>query len=245
MKEEEKKEEKEQKRSKLWYFLLTLIIILLIVVIIFLLMRKEEEVPTGNTNIFEIDCDCEENVGENEQQGEDTTENNSGTNSNNGTGDSSSANQGSNETPPSGEGEEEYELIVEDDNIIWDSTNKLNIFSNPAYGGEELIAPGSHNSYHFIVRNNSTCSISYELIFKEENPYGINMKYRIQKNGEYLQEEYVSYDELEIDRTLLSAGDQDEFYLEWIWEESSNDTEIGSNPDANYSLQLQILGIGE
>ena len=260
MEEEEKKKEK---RSKIWYIILTLIIVLLILIILWLLLRKDkkEMVPTGNTDIFEINCDCEF-PDQTEQEEEDNITGGEEQNSTGGQSGVISGNEEGNNVGGNGttDGNEEdipttpetpeipdlggdYELIVRDDDIIWESTNELRIFANPVYGGDSIIAPGSSNSYHFVVKNNSSCSLSYELNFIEENPYQINMKYRIKKNGEYLNENYVSYEKLNIAATLLSSGDQDEFYLEWIWEESNNDTSIGASEGANYKLQLEILGM--
>ena len=46
--------------------------------------------------------------------------------------------------------------------------------------------------------------------------------------------------ELHITDQLLSTDSKDVYYLEWKWISSSNDNSIGTNPNANYGLQIEV-----
>lgn len=133
-------------------------------------------------------------------------------------------------------------LAVSDNDLTWRSLNKLNVFKNPVYQMDEVIAPGSSNSYHFVIKNNSDCSLVYSLSFLENNQFKVNMKYRLKKNDKYIIEDWVSEDELSSDETVLNSNEQDEYLLEWKWFDSDNDTEVGALTDASYSLSIEIVG---
>ena len=133
-------------------------------------------------------------------------------------------------------------LTVTDSDIIWQEENQLKIFKNPVYQMEEMIAPGSTNEYHFVVKNETDCRMEYSLDFIEENDFQINMKYRLKKGEDYLQKSWVSIDELEDVVGQFDESEEDEYFLEWKWFESDNDTVIGSNIESSYHLSIDILG---
>jgi hypothetical protein len=66
------------------------------------------------------------------------------------------------------------------------------------------------------------------------------MKYKLKKNDVYIIDHYVTADELHITDQLLSTDSKDVYYLEWKWISSSNDNSIGTNPNANYGLQIEV-----
>lgn len=134
------------------------------------------------------------------------------------------------------------DVIVSDEDIIWESTNKLRIFKNPVYDMEEIIAPGSSNSYKFVIRNTGNCSLVYQLKFSEENRHNINMKYRLKKNGKYLNSNWVSVEDLTTVNMPLALEKKDDYILEWKWFESANDTAIGAAIDSAYRLNVDIIG---
>lgn len=133
-------------------------------------------------------------------------------------------------------------LLVSDDALIWRSLNKLNVFQNPLYRMDEVIAPGSSNSYNFVIKNNSDCDLIYSLSFLENNQFDINMKYRLKKNDEYIIDDWVDGDELSSSEAVLDSNKQDQYLLEWKWFDSDNDTAIGALTDAVYSLSIEIVG---
>ncbi len=133
-------------------------------------------------------------------------------------------------------------LQVSDELLTWRAINKLNVFKNPVYKMEEVIAPGSSNSYSFVIKNNSDCDLTYSLTFLEKNEFDINMKYRLKKNDEYIIEDWVSGDELVSDEEVLNSGKEDKYLLEWKWFDNYNDTSVGAVEEANYSLSIEIVG---
>jgi len=121
--------------------------------------------------------------------------------------------------------------------------SSLNIFTNPAFGMRNIIAPESTNVYDFIIFNNNPQDIEYSFDVEERNEYNVNMKYRLKLNGEYIignDKEWVRAGELMRDfETLVKAG-SDKYSLEWKWFSASNDTSIGEIDDASYGLDISI-----
>ena len=124
--------------------------------------------------------------------------------------------------------------------ITWNGSNDLKIFSKSLYNIDGVIAPESENTYEFVVRNSTKYDIKYSINFIETNISQINMKYKLRKNDTYLVDQYSSFNELNLEDQLLSSGEKDTFYLEWKWISSSNDTDIGKNPESKYGLKIQI-----
>ena len=133
-------------------------------------------------------------------------------------------------------------LEVSDSELVWDEENELQIFKNPVYKMKKIIAPGSTNSYQFYIKNQADCNIDYELTFEEDNPYDINMKYRLKVNDQPISDEWVSITDIARIVQNLNHGEEDNYYLEWKWFEGDNDTEIGSNIKSYYHLSIQIVG---
>lgn len=134
-------------------------------------------------------------------------------------------------------------VVISDFNFIWDATNSLNIFSNPMYEMDNIIAPESTNVYQFAIKNNTSFDILYDMNYFEENDYGINMRYRLKRSSDYLigsETEWVSYDNLMTHGISLKKGVIDIYYLEWKWFSGENDTAIGENADSKYALKINI-----
>ncbi len=132
-------------------------------------------------------------------------------------------------------------LIVFDKDKVWNTTQELHIFTNPKHQMEELIAPGATNSYVFVIKNIKDCLLSYYVDFEEDNEYGINMNYKLRVNGKYVIDEWSSFEELKTKTKLLKANSEDEFILDWKWiHDDKKDTEIGSNINSKYALNITI-----
>ncbi len=200
--------------------------IILIIIIIILLIhncaliknRRLKQEPTGNVDIIEITCNkddvCKKDP---EKQNNDNTK------------------------PVSGDVEEpETGLIVKDKQITWKGETQAKIFTNSMYKFKDVIAPESSNTYQFIVKNATEYNLKYKIDFVEENPYNVNMKFKLKKNDTYIIDEYVSASELNISDMLLNVKENDTYYLEWKWISSSNDTAIGKTPDAYYGLTINV-----
>ena len=53
----------------------------------------------------------------------------------------------------------DFSLTISDDKKTWQKENKIDIFSNPLYNNESIIAPLSTNTYRFVVSNESKIDI--------------------------------------------------------------------------------------
>ncbi len=124
--------------------------------------------------------------------------------------------------------------------VKWNGATDLKIFEKSYYTLPGVIAPESEDIYQFEVKNKTAYKLNYQIKFIETNNYDINMKYKLKKNDTYLIDRYVSANELNVSDMLLNVNEEDTYYLEWKWISSSNDTEIGKNPSANYGLKIEI-----
>lgn len=206
--------------------------IVLVVVIIILFMhncslmkeRNVKPVSAGNIHIIEIKCNstktCEPVK----------PDDNKGNNKNNG-----KNNNNNDEQVIEGD-----DLIVYDSDIEWDGVTEAKIFTNSMYELEDVIAPESSNTYQFVVKNSSEYTLKYNIDFLEQNPYNVNMKYKLKKNDTYVINDYVSASELVAQNFVLPINSYDTFYLEWKWFSSSNDTNIGQIGDATYDLKMEV-----
>lgn len=131
------------------------------------------------------------------------------------------------------------------DGLGWYSTNNLNVFSNPVYKGEAMIAPGSENSYEFIIRNKVNKKVKYKFVFNETSVYKINMKYRLKRNDKYIvgnENTWVSYNELNTKEMEVDYNKADNYILDWKWFDGENDNLIGKlQNDYNLSITLSAI----
>lgn len=223
--QDEKKQEKKQEKERHWFdWFLLLIIVILIIIILWLLCRLRGYLNVrpviSNGDIFEIHCECNQTIIDN----------------------GSSSDIPSDDDSSLSERPSEGEVIIGDNDGVWDVTEQLRIFQNPMYQMEEIIAPGSSNSYQFYVRNNTGCQVEYELSFIETNPYAVNMKYKLKINNTDITKDWVSITELSQYKGQLASASEDVYYLEWKWIEAENDTDVGANIEAFYQLKIQMNG---
>lgn len=157
-----------------------------------------------------------------------------------------------NQTSPSGNNgqsgdeniiESDENFFVNDSDVRWNSETNLNIFTDSMYGKNGKIAPESSNTYKFVVNNNTKYNLKYKISFTEENQHNINIKYKLKKNGSYIVDHYVSYNEISKSDLLLNSNSKDTYLLEWKWISSDNDTDIGINArenDVKYKLKIKV-----
>ena len=223
-----------------------ILLLLLIIILLYLLIQsvgyiehQSTHVPTGNVDIFEIDCSCctEDNKSvfkEEYTSSSDINENKlKNTNSNSNSSEFVDINNNSDETK---------NLIVFDNYKIWDN-KELRIFANPVYEYEIIIAPGSSNTYTFVIRNNNDFDVVFDIIFKEINNRNINMSYKLRSNGNYIigtEKAYELINNKKISQVGLPAKSQKSYVLDWKWIDSDNDTQIGFDIDSTYKLSIQI-----
>ena len=66
------------------------------------------------------------------------------------------------------------------------------------------------------------------------------MRYKLKKNDSYIVNDFSKPSSLSISKFVLKPGESDVYYLDWKWVSSSNDTKIGSNPEAKYELKIEV-----
>lgn len=236
--------DKEKKVDRIVIGVLIIIILLLLGLNACTLKKNGEDHPGEGkiTNSTVLDLKCEKSCKKKENNNGDNG-NSNGNGSNRGTGNNTGTNTGENNT---NEDETVYDMLEvyddEFDTIKWNGSTKLNIFEN-SIAANGKIAPESHGTYEFDVRNSTDYKLKYDLSFAETNSDNINMKYKLKKNGTYVISDYVSYNELALSAQMLEVNTKDVYELEWKWFSSDNDTNIGTN-GASYSLQINLSAEG-
>lgn len=230
-----------------------IVIALLIVIIVLLLLNScgvigitNREELTGDFDIYEITlkgtCDCpkcEECK---------TCDNNSSNSSNN-----SNTNKDDNNDNKEEDTNTDYEPNLDEDRVVvydtdaeWDENNYVSNIFKHSY--KEIvsgkIAPGSNNTYKFIVRNLNEFKVKYTINFIEVNVSNINMKYRLRLGNNYIvgsSSHWVDASSLNREFKSLNAKSMDTYYLDWKWfDDDINDTPIGIDESSKYSLDIKV-----
>ena len=230
-----------------------IVLFIIILILLYLLIQKfgyiqhyTPSVPTGNVDIFEIDCPCCNDVDKIEEKKESKEEKSSTKSTSKLKKNNKSVfkeiNDNNDINKDKVEDSETKDFVVYDNYKIWDN-KELRIFSNPAYEFENIIAPGSSNSYAFVIRNNNDFDIIVDIIFEEINESHINMNYKLTNNSAYLlgtKDNYESITNKRISNINIPAKNQKSYILYWKWIDSDNDTEVGFNNTSNYKLSISI-----
>ncbi len=122
---------------------------------------------------------------------------------------------------------------------------QLNIFKNPIFDGEKIIAPRSSGEYRFCVENLVDGNLTYGIEFLDEMTNPINMKYKLKIDNIYIrgnEDEYVSIEELKVDDIVVLEDSNNIYTLEWKWVDNDiADTYVGSLKEIQtYTLKLKI-----
>ncbi len=230
---------------------ITICIIIIILLLFFLVKHLgviNAMIPMGNVDIFDINF-----IEIDEENKEDINSTNGTNDSNNNIENNISQEKfqvsiSDNYNSENGKvNQEENGVLIYDKNTQYTNKTKLKIFENKSYFvRNDRIAPGSQNSYQFIIRNNNDFAITYYFKINEENQHGIDMRYRLKCNGEYIignDQKWVTVEELTHDNINLANKSYNTYTLDWKWFEGDNktDTEIGKNIDANYNLNIEFF----
>lgn len=220
------------------YFWLVILLLLIIIIILLFLGRfgkiNEYLIPTGNVDVFDIDinCDC------------DTCDVVSDKDNNQ----SNSTKKKINKVYKQFDEEEDSNvtgtIFVDDENGDYIYQEHLNIFTNPAYEFTNKIAPGSSNTYYFVVHNSTDVNLVYKIKFYEESEYKVNLKYRLKRNDKYIignDTRWVSAKDLITEMNSITFGSSDNYSLDWKWFDSDkNDTIAGKKMDGLYKLNIRF-----
>jgi len=202
-------------------------------------------VPTGNVDIFEISCGrCCKSGDDNSD--ETTVPNTASKEKRFVEGrdyeDKQAESEQSEDEQSSDDDRQHGEVIVYDDYKIWDNKD-LRIFANPAYEYRHVIAPGSFNSYAFVIRNNNDFDVDVDVLFNEVNEKNINMQYKLKNDGKYLLGSVDNYETIVgkvISNITIPANGYESYVLDWKWVDSSNDAEVGFDVNSFYKLSIKV-----
>ena len=171
--------------------------------------------------------------------------NNNGDNGNNGNAGNNGGNSGDN-----GNKDDNEPSIVDNSDRFrimegtkeWSELKELKIFNNGYFNGESKIAPGVSGKYNFTVENFGNTTMKYDISFTPENPYNINLKFKLKQNGNYIagnESTWVNGSDMSIVDRIINANAKDVYTIEWKWIDAPNDTEVGETDGAYYKLHVK------
>lgn len=132
-------------------------------------------------------------------------------------------------------------FIATEDGENWEDTENLPVFMNERFG-DSKIAPGMRGSYRFTFENRNANTLLYGLSFTQTNEYGIEIVYRLKRDGAYIAGAvgYVALDGLGIGDLTIEPHSATIFELEWYWRDNDEaDTQAGEN-SAVYTLAISL-----
>lgn len=131
-------------------------------------------------------------------------------------------------------------IKITSNSVDWKESDKLQIFNDTSLNNNR-IAPNSNGTYKFIVQNETSENIRYNISFLEENENNINMKFRLKIDNIYVagnENEWINASNMNLEDVLITSNSKTMYTIEWYWKENKNDTEIGNKSNANYSLNV-------
>ncbi len=133
-------------------------------------------------------------------------------------------------------------FIADEDGTSWEDQHNLPVFFNKKFG-DNVIEPGSTGRYAFILENRNADEIIFDLTFSCENEYGIQLVYRLKRDGAYVAgyEDYVPAEQLNLKELTQQARSTSVFELEWTWQHNDSVDTIAGESGAIYKLHIHFL----
>ena len=133
-------------------------------------------------------------------------------------------------------------FIVEDtdERASWSDMEDIPLFYGD--GGYDEIVPGMRGSYRFLFVNENEHSLVFSFDFDEENEYGIDLCFRLKRDGAYIrgEEGYIGPEDLSFADFTIEAQSESLFEVEWYWRDNDPvDTVAGEN-GAIYRLLIDF-----
>ena len=256
-------------KNKIIFGIIILLIIALGICVTVDFTKSDSNKKSRDIDVIDIECDddnCEKEVKPKDKKEDNSkkdntdnsTNNNSSSNTNTningnnstvpGNGDGTSSGTGSGTSPgsesssTSGDGSssttpvEDEDFTVSDNYQVWKQQTDLNIFN------VNSVSPGDNGTYEFMINNNTSKNVKYNLVFDEENEYNINLRYKLKRNNKYIagESDWVKYNDLNLGEKVLNSRKNDIYTIEWKWVDAANDTTVGRTPDAKYRFKINI-----
>lgn len=133
-------------------------------------------------------------------------------------------------------------LFIADEGGEWDETRNLDVFFNKKFG-DSVIEPGQSGTYAFTFENRNADVLEYNLEFSCVNEYGIELVYRLKRDGAYIAgvPESVAAEGLSCENLTIEGNSSTVFEIEWYWRHNDAvDTAAGTN-SAQYTLNIRLV----
>ena len=131
-------------------------------------------------------------------------------------------------------------FLTDEEGTHWIEQEDLSVFLNEECG-DAVIAPGMSGAYRFVFENANEDAVEYSLTFREENEYGIALKYRLVRDGAPVTgEEYLPAGELGVTGLTLEARSSALFELQWYWEHNDEADTAAGAAGASYTLHIGL-----
>lgn len=139
--------------------------------------------------------------------------------------------------------------VLENNAVNWNQLEQLDIFSNPEFNGEKLIAPGTAGSYYFTIKNNALFEITAKLVIADINEWDIPMKFRLRTNYEYIyggSDTWLTSEEFatKVMKVSLPAKTEQNYIIDWQWvfyedhQRDLDDTYLGNAAYYHYAERV-------
>lgn len=133
-------------------------------------------------------------------------------------------------------------LFVADNGTEWNENRNLPVFFNEKFG-DSAIEPGQSGVYAFTFENRNPDALEFDLEFSCINEYGIELVYRLKRDGAYIVggTDRVVAEGLTCENLTIEGESATVFEIEWYWRHNDGvDTAAGEN-QAVYTLNIRLI----
>lgn len=196
-----------------------------------------------NLKIINYSANTTDNNSNNQENNNQENSNNNTNNESNNNNNNNNNNEDNNNTNDNND-EQNKDIEVSDENQTFGKGQQINIFKHTSKNVKnDKIAPLTKSTYRFDIKNGNKFAIKYQIKMSEENPYNINMKYRLKLDGKYIigdENTWVNINEINTNNLILANESYAKFELDWYWAEGENDTFIGTQIQSKYKVYMEI-----
>ena len=132
-------------------------------------------------------------------------------------------------------------FVTDEGGTSWEAQSDLKVFFNERFG-DSVIVPGMHGAYRFVFENRNADAVEFSLAFAEENEYGIELVYRLERDGVYVSGAggYVGVEELGVSGMTVEAHSATVFELQWFWRHNDAADTAAGEAEASYLLHIAL-----
>lgn len=135
-----------------------------------------------------------------------------------------------------------FDILDKEGNVFldnWTYNAEIDIFGHPNNHHEKIIYPGKSDTYYFYIENTNNYDITCDILFNDINKENINMKFRLRISDAYFPDSpWLELEQINIYNMTISKRSKVLCAIDWIWEDSDRDTEIGEKGLATYTLDI-------